>query len=155
MIPKYMNEFVNELQYTIIKSLKRKGSIFKKGKFTISKQVESYIIKKFKVTKRMQLSNILYELNLNQSIVNDLFDSNQSNVSNFKIRLGRSRQTKYTTPSGSFLIQSANSFIHWEFSRVIQMGEEGNKISISNWNSKHESRILELAISIKKNKKLH
>ena len=72
MIPKYMNEFVNELQYTIIKSLKRKGSIFKKCKFTISKQVESYIIKKFKVTKRMQLSNILYELNLNQSIVNDL-----------------------------------------------------------------------------------
>ena len=107
------------------------------------------------IMERIFIKALKPELNLNQSIVNDLFDSNQSNVSNFKIRLGRSRQTKYTTPSGSFLIQSANSFIHWEFSRVIQMGEERNKISISNWNSKHESRILELAMSIKNNKKLH
>ena len=119
MIPKYMNEFVNELQYMIIKSLKRKGSIFKKGKFTISKQVESYIIKKFKVTKRMQLSNILYELNLNQSIVNDLFDSNQSIVNNFKIRLGRSRQTKYTTPSGSLYQYTSILVYQWLFSYSI------------------------------------
>ena len=68
-----MDEFKNEMQFMIIQSLKRKGSIFKKGKFTISKQVENYIITTFKITKRMQLSNILHTLKINQSTVNNLF----------------------------------------------------------------------------------
>ena len=34
MTPKYMNEFANELQFMVVRSLKRKGSAIKKGKFT-------------------------------------------------------------------------------------------------------------------------
>ena len=150
MFPKYMEEFKNEMQFMIIQSLKRKGSIFKKGKFTISKQVENYIITTFKVTKRMQLSNILHTLTINQSTVNNLLDLNQNVVSNFKIRLGRSRRIKYTTPHGSSFTQTANSFIYWEFTRVIRMEEENNKISFSNWNLMHEDRILKLSKNLKK-----
>ncbi len=112
MFPKYMEGFKNEMQFMIIQSLKLKGSIFKKGKFTISKQVDNYIITTFKVTKGMQLSNILHTLTINQSTVNNLLDLNQNIVSNLKIRLGWSRRIKYTTPRGSSFTQTANSFIY-------------------------------------------
>jgi len=92
MIPKYVDEFSNELQFNVIRSLNRKGSVNKKGKLTISKQVERYIGKKYQITKKMQKSNILDKLKLNQRIVKDYSDQNESLVSDFKIRIGRHRQ---------------------------------------------------------------
>ena len=54
-----MNEFIDNLQIQLIKSLRRRGSCIKRGKLIISTKVENYLIKKFNITKRMQLSNIL------------------------------------------------------------------------------------------------
>jgi len=97
----------------VVKSLKRKGSAIKKGKFTISKQTEKYLTKKYKVTKQMQISSIFAEMKLNQSKVKTISDPNECFVRNFKIRLGRHRQIKYYTPRGPIIFQTANSFIHW------------------------------------------
>ena len=47
MIPKYMIEFANELQFMVVRSLKRKGSSVKKGKFSVSLKVEKYILKNY------------------------------------------------------------------------------------------------------------
>ena len=63
-IPIYMNELINNLQIQLEKSLRRRGSCIKRGNLTISTKVEKYLIKKFKITKRMQLSNILNILGL-------------------------------------------------------------------------------------------
>ena len=150
MTPKYMNEFANELQFMVVRSLKRKGSAIKKGKFTISKHTEKYLTKKYKVSKQMQISSILAEMKLNQRIVKTISDPNECFVRNFKIRLGRHRQIKYYTPGGPTHFQTANSFIHWEFRRVIRMAEENNKLSVSNWNAIHEARFLKLSNNLKK-----
>lgn len=150
MIPKYVDEFSNELQFNVIRSLNRKGSVNKKGKLTISKQVERYIGKKYQITKKMQKSNILDKLKLNQRIVKDYSDQNESLVSDFKIRIGRHRQIKYTTPCGLTHSQTANSFIYWEFSRLIQMAEEKNEEISSNWQKLHDIRILKLSENLKK-----
>ena len=80
-IPIYMNEFINNLQIQLVKSLRRRGSCIKRGKLTISTKVEKYLIKKFKITKRMQLSNILSILGLYQNIVKSNIDINPSKIS--------------------------------------------------------------------------
>jgi len=69
MIPKYMIEFANELQFMVVRSLKRKGSSVKKGKFSVSLKVENYIMKNYKNPKRLQLSSILNDLKINQSLM--------------------------------------------------------------------------------------
>jgi hypothetical protein len=48
----------------------------------------------------MQISSILAEMKLNQSIVKTFSDPNECFVRIFKIRLGRHRQIKYYTPGG-------------------------------------------------------
>jgi len=98
MIPKYMIEFANELQFMVVRSLKRKGSSVKKGKFSVSLKVENYIMKNYKITKRLQLSSILNDLKINQSLIKDIYDQNQSVVSNFKTRVGRHRKIKLHCP---------------------------------------------------------
>ena len=150
MIPKYMIEFANELQFMVVRSLKRKGSSIKKGKFSVSLKVENYIMKNYKITKRLQLSSILNDLKINQSLIKDINDQNQSVVSNFKTRLGKHRKINYTVPCGSKFVQNASSLIHWEFIRVVRMAEEKDEAFVTSWNRLHKARFSKLSKSIKK-----
>ena len=141
MHPKYMNEFANQLQFVLIKSLKRKGNCIKRGKFTISSRIEQYLIRKFQVTRRYEISNILDELRLDQIINKDSTDPDRSSVSDFKIRLGRKSVIKYNTTNGSQKITCLNSTFYWEFIRIIRMAESNNKITVFNWKRMHEAHI--------------
>jgi hypothetical protein len=108
------------------------------------------ILKNYKITKRLQLSSILNDLKLNQSLIKDINDQNQSIVSNFKIRLGRHRKIMYTVPRGLTFIQKANCFILWEFIRIVRMAEEKDVAFVSSLNRLHKARFSKLTQSFKK-----
>ncbi len=148
MYPKFMNEFVNHLQFMLIKSLKRKGRCIKRGKFTVSSQIEQYLIRKFKVTKRFELSNILDELSLDQSICKNPSDPDQSSETEFKIRLGRKSVVKYFTTNGCLKNRCSNSIIYWEFIRIMRIAEEHDEIAVLNWKRKHEAFFLRSATKV-------
>ena len=121
--PVFLNEFVNKLQIQLARSLKRSGACTLKGKFTISNQVKKYLIKNFKITKRMHSSNILSKLRLDESILKNIQDSEPSTITNFNIRLENKYTCSYITlgPKNKSLVD--NPKFHWEFIREVQMKE--------------------------------
>jgi hypothetical protein len=140
--PIYMNEFIDNLQIQLIKSLRRRGSCIKRGKLIISTKVENYLIKKFNITKRMQLSNILNILRLDQNIVKNSFDINPSKISCFKIKFGnksvvgyRTRQLNSNTLEKVF---NSSRIFHWEFIRTVDMTGMNDENSL---NERYERRI--------------
>ena len=126
LYPKYLGEFVNELQINLARSLKKKGSCIKKGRLTITKQAEKFMIRKFRITKRMKLSDILNKLGLDQNIITGHSDNEPSTISNFKIRLGNNTMCNYTTLKMLPLDKSyiLNPIFHWEYLREVQMKEK-------------------------------
>ena len=140
--PKYLNDFVNELQVKIASSLKRSGCSTKKGHFTISQQVENFLIRKFKITKRMKLSNILNNLGLDQNVIKDHLDTEPSKINKFKMRLGNKVICKYTTLGERPLnkIYTLNPSFHWEFIRDVQMNDEKKEET----DTRHERLLKEL-----------
>ena len=79
-------------------------------------------------------------MKINQSLIKDIYDQNQSVVSNFKTRVGRHRKINYTVPCGLKFVQNASSLTHWEFLRVVRMAEEKDEAFVSSWNRLHKAR---------------
>jgi len=130
--PKYLQEFVNEFQIKLSSSLKSSGCCSKKGHFTISKQCEKYLIRKFKITKRLKQSDILNELGIDQNVVKNRLDTEPSTITKFKMRLGNKSVCKYTTlklePFDKCLI--VNPSFYWEYIREVQMKDNEAKTHI-------------------------
>ena len=146
--PKYLNEFLNELQIKLIRSLKRSSSI-KKGSMMISNRVENYLIKYFQITNRMQPSNILQILGLDQKIIKYHSDTEPASVTNFTIRLGNKSVCSYIAlgPINRELI--SNSCFHWRFIREVEM----NEISEIEINSRYQKAVQEHQLEIISNSK--
>ena len=89
-------------------------------------------------------------MKINQSLIKDINDQNQSVVSNFKTRLCKHRKINYTVPCGSKFVQNASSLIHWEFIRVVRMAEEKDEAFVTSWNRLHKARFSKLSQNIKK-----
>ena len=136
--PKYMTDFIIQLQALLVKSLKRKGSSIKRGKITITPTVEKYLVKKFDLSRRLENSNLLNTLGFDQSICKGL-DKDQSTISDFRIRLGRKSKVEYTIPCGIKKVLEESPIVHWEFSRMIEMNHDLDSVSV--WNEKHKARI--------------
>jgi len=138
MIPKYIDYFSEQLQISLIKALKRKGNSIKRGKIRIPPQVEAYLIRKLRVTQHLEKTNVLNDLELDQSIGNF---QDKSLISNFKIRLGRKSFLKYANSRGLVKTLEEERFLHWEFSRIIKMKDESNEEAVKNWKTKHNSAL--------------
>jgi len=127
--------FSEQLQIQLIKSLKRKGNSIKRGKIKIPPKIEAYLVKKFDLTQNLEFSNFLNDLDLDQSIPNGFKD--KSVISNFKIRLGRKSILKYSDRQGLNKTLIEERFLHWEFSRIMNIKEECNKKAVKRWKTKH------------------
>ena len=101
--PVFLEQFRIDLQIQLAKALKRAdGSCIKKRKLSISTKVETYLQKKFLITKRLQQSRILDVLKLDQNIVKDNRDLDFSEITNFKIKFGNDSVLQYKTRESSF-----------------------------------------------------
>ena len=69
MHPKYLREFLNKLEFALLRSLKRKGNSIKRGNFPLSHQAERFLTKKFNLSKKMDKTNILDFFGLEKSII--------------------------------------------------------------------------------------
>jgi len=140
--PNYLKEFVNELQIKISSSLKSSGCCTKKGNFTITQQVEKYLIRKFKISKRMKQSDILTKLGLDQNVLKDRSDTEPSTLAKFKIRLGNKLICNYTTLAFEPIDKSLilNPIFHWEFIREVQMKENE-----ANTHARHQQLVSDCA----------
>ena len=149
--PKYLGEFVSDLQIDLARSLTKSGSCTKKGKFKITQQVEKYLTRKFKITKRMKVTDILDKLELDKNIINGLLDTEPAAITKFKIRKGNKSICNYTTLKLVPLKKSytLNPIFHWEFIRVVQMKEDQEET-----NARHEKMAKECrGVAIKNFKK--
>jgi ABC-type uncharacterized transport system auxiliary subunit len=150
LTPFYLEQFCNDLQIQIVKALKRAdGSCIKRGKLTVTKKVEKYLLKQFLITKRFQQSNILDKLRMDQNIVKDK-DVDLSEIKDFKIKFGNNSVIKYKTRQN--LKNSNKTFnktliasriFHWEFRRNIDMAEIHDKIALDAFDARFEARTLE------------
>jgi hypothetical protein len=144
--PLYMKQFLNDLQIQISKSLKRNGSCIKKGSLRISSKVEIFLEKKFKVTKRIQPTNLLIFFGLDQNIVKDHNDIEPSTITDFKIKFGNKQVLNYNTRKNNFVTVNKNlnssRIFHWEFIRVVQMTEMNGEDNLA-LDKRYEARTLE------------
>ena len=73
----------------IIKNLKAKGSCLRSGIFVIPKEIESFLKKKYCITKQWKNSQvILDDLGLIVTIYRPEFSKNSIRVSNFQSKFG-------------------------------------------------------------------
>jgi hypothetical protein len=146
--PLYIEQFRNDLQIMLVKALKTAiGSCIKRGKLTISPKVEKYLQNRFHITKRLQKSNILDILDLDQKIVKNEVDVDFSVIIDFKVKFGNDSVLNYVTRKSN-----SNSFrktlkisriVHWEFFRNIDMAENHDGTAIDALDARFNARTSE------------
>ena len=95
--PKYLSDFLNRLQINLAFELKKTGKSTREGHISITNQIEKYLIRKYKITKRMKNSDILVKFGFDQNVIRDHHDTQPSKITNFKFKLGNRVVCKYTT----------------------------------------------------------
>ena len=144
--PIFLNQFINDLQIQICKSLKRKGNCIKRGKLLVSEEVEEYLIANFEITKRMQLTNILNYLEIDQNILKDNEDTDPSTKTDFQIKFGNKTVCKFKTRQSNSVTLTKeripSRIFYWEFKRVVQMGEKIDETG-ADLDARYEARISE------------
>jgi hypothetical protein len=123
--PKYLSDFVKQLQINLAFELKKTGKSTRKGHISITNQIEKYLIRKYKISKRMKNSDILVKFGLDQNVIRNHHDNEPSKITNFKFKLGNKAVCKYTTLVSRPLDKcfTVNPVFHWEFLREVQMNE--------------------------------
>jgi len=139
--PNYLSNFVKQLQINLAFELKRTGKSTRKGHFGITNQIEKYLIRKYKISKRMKNTDILVKFGLDQNVIRDHHDTEPSKITNFKIKLGNKAVCKYTTLVSRPLDRcfDINPVFHWEFKREVQM----NELSVVETALRHEQLVEE------------
>ena len=120
--PKYLNDFVLKLQIDLANAAKRAGSCLQNGRIMISNQIAKYLIRKFKISRRMKKIDMFGFFDLDKEIKKKITDTGHAKINNLRVKLGNKSICSYST-SAEKKLQDPFSYLHWEFQRQIIMGE--------------------------------
>ena len=124
--PKYLNDFVIKFQIDLANAANRVGPCLQNGHLMISNQIAKYMIRKFKMTRRMKKIDLVRFLDLDEEIKKRITDTEPAKITNLRVKLGNRLICTYAT-SVEIRLQDPFSYFYWEFEREMMMDESGEE----------------------------